>query len=54
MEDEDKGAERNESMLLQEVQALKDTIANFQVEKEWEESSLKSIIKQLKAELYDM
>merc|ERR1719419_229259 len=54
MEDEDKEAERNESMLLQEVQALKDTIANFQEEKEREESSLKNIIKQLKAELYDM
>jgi len=54
MEDEEKEAERNESVLLQEVQALKDTIANFQEEKEREENSLKTIIKQLKAELYDL
>jgi len=54
MEDEEKEADRNEMMLLQEVEALKESIANVEVEKEQEENSLKAKIAQLKAELYDL
>jgi len=54
MQDEEKEAERNEMMLIQEVEALKDSITNLEIEKEREENSLKTMIKQLKAELYDL
>jgi len=54
MEDEQKEAERSEVRLLQEIDALKDSISNLELEKEQEENSLKTTIKQLKAELYDL
>lgn len=54
MEDEEKEADRNEMMLLQEVEALKESINNVEIDKEQEEKSLKAMIKQVKAELYDL
>jgi len=54
MEDEEKEADRNEMMLLQEVEALKESIANVEIDKEQEEKSLEAMIKQVKAELYDL
>jgi len=54
MEDEEKDAARNEMLLLQEVEALKQSIAQVEMEKEREENNLKAKIKQLKAELYDL
>jgi len=54
LENEQRESERIERQLIQEVEALREHIVDLKAERQQEEMRLKEIIRQLKAELYDL
>jgi len=54
LENEQRESERIERQLIQEVEALREHIGSLKSERQQEETRLKEIIRQLKAELYDL